>query len=213
TRPQGEPYPHERHRPIPLYLRGAGVAHGRYHDLVCRALEILNGASSSLLAEACFDPQLLDELALDARAYDHGHPVNRRPNYVFGEWDPHHIDNQGCYRRFVVRQVVLDALLERVAQPGPLPRDEALFEAAALLGNAEPSVQVAAQIPDAIGRLLAELLVRLTTGQLLADRSDPAAAARLLPEVEDLLRRGIACGAFADPWNVLGFQGLFPLFH
>src|SRR5262249_23651778 len=28
----------------------------------------------------------------------------------------------------------------------------------------------------------------------------------------DLLRRGIACGALADPWNVLGFQGLFPLF-
>ena len=22
---------------------------------------------------------------------------------------------------------------------------------------------------------------------------------------------GLACGAFADPWNVLGFQGLFPL--
>ena len=32
-----------------------------------------------------------------------------------------------------------------------------------------------------------------------------------LAEVEDLLRRGIACGAFADPWNILGFQGLFPL--
>src|SRR5207245_8645738 len=23
---------------------------------------------------------------------------------------------------------------------------------------------------------------------------------------------GIACGAFVDPWNILGFQGLFPLF-
>jgi hypothetical protein len=28
-----------------------------------------------------------------------------------------------------------------------------------------------------------------------------------------LLRRGIGCGAFVDPWNILGFQGLFPLFH
>ena len=36
-------------------------------------------------------------------------------------------------------------------------------------------------------------------------------AAALLPEIEDLLHRGIACGAFADPWNILGFQGLFPL--
>src|SRR6202011_4934086 len=36
-------------------------------------------------------------------------------------------------------------------------------------------------------------------------------AAARLPEIEDLLYRGVACGAFADPWNILGFQGLFPL--
>ncbi len=42
-------------------------------------------------------PDLLDEVALDLRAYDHGHPVNRRPNYVFGECDPHHIDDKGRY--------------------------------------------------------------------------------------------------------------------
>src|SRR5262249_42013246 len=52
---------------------------------------------------------------------------------------------------------------------------------------------------------------RLSTGQLLADRGDLSAAAQLLPEVEELLRRGIACGALVDPWNILGFQGLFPL--
>ena len=28
SRPQGEPYEHERHRPVPLFLRGAGVAWG-----------------------------------------------------------------------------------------------------------------------------------------------------------------------------------------
>ena len=68
------------------------------------ALEILRATDPGLLAEAQFDPDLLDELALDVRAYDHGHPVNRRPNYVFGEWDPHHIDNQGRYRRYVARE-------------------------------------------------------------------------------------------------------------
>ena len=36
--------------------------------------------------------------------------------------------------------------------------------------------------------------------------------ARLLAEVEDLLRRGIDCGALIDPWNILGYQGLFPIF-
>ena len=35
TRPRGEPYDHERVRPIPLYLRGAGVAHGPYRELHC----------------------------------------------------------------------------------------------------------------------------------------------------------------------------------
>ena len=78
------------------------------------ALEILKATDPGLLAEAQFDPELLDELALDVRAYDHGHPVNRRPNYVFGEWDPHHLDNQGRYRRYVVRKITLDALLDRV---------------------------------------------------------------------------------------------------
>ena len=33
-----EPYPHERVRPIPLFVAGAGVAHGRYHDLVAGAI-------------------------------------------------------------------------------------------------------------------------------------------------------------------------------
>src|SRR5262249_35532466 len=104
TRPQGEPYDHERTRPVPLYLRGAGIGWGRYHDVLAQALNILKAADPSILAGAHFDLDLLDELALDVRAYGHGHPVNRRPNYVFGEWDPHHLDNQGRYRRYVVRQ-------------------------------------------------------------------------------------------------------------
>ncbi len=135
TRPQGEPYDHERHRPVPLTIRGAGTAWGRYHDLASAALEILKATDSSLLSDAEFDPELLDELAADVRAYDHGHPVNRRPNYVFGEWDPHLIDNQGRYRRFVVRKITLDALLDRVENPGPLDRGELLWEAAAVLAG------------------------------------------------------------------------------
>jgi len=88
TRPRGEPYEHEKVRPIPLYVRGAGVAHGCYHDLVAKGLELLAATHRDLLAEGGFDPQLLDELALDPRAFDFAHPVNRRPNYAFGEWTP-----------------------------------------------------------------------------------------------------------------------------
>ena len=59
--------------------------------------------------------------------------------------------------------------------------------------------------------MLSDILGRLTSGQLDAEQGRLANAARRLPEIEDLLQRGIACGAFADPWNILGFQGLFPL--
>src|SRR5207249_4648283 len=43
-------------------------------------------------------------------------------------------------------------------------------------------------------------------------RGRPADALRLLGDVEDLLRRGIDSGSIIDPWNILGFQGLFPIF-
>jgi hypothetical protein len=307
TRPQGEPYDHERHRPLPIYLCGAGVAHGRYHDAVVLALDILRQTDPGILAEAQCDLELLDELAVDLRAYDHGHPVNRRPNYVFGEWDPHHIDNQGRYRRYVARKVTLDALLARVEEAGPGTRDERLAEAAAVLagtilmatgvsgpgpvahdsattlatllpriaryrdafydqllerlggahgarlrqekettrqpfgaarqhlnawlarhratqmqqrylallfaemGYPEASRAEARRIPAVSIRLLGDILGRLTTGGVEAEQGRLRQAAARLPEIEDLLRRGIACGAFADPWNVLGFQGLFPL--
>jgi hypothetical protein len=308
TRPKGEPYEQERVRPIPLFIRGAGVAWGRYHALIGKALEILAATDPGILADAYLDPELLDELALDPRAYDHGHPVNRRPNYVFGEWDPHHLDLQGRYRRYVVRQVTVDALLDRLEHSGDLDTAELLLEAAAVfvgtmlmgtgirgtspathdstttlatlvpriahyrdvfyaqllgtmpgahgsrlrqeatttrqpfggarqhlnhylarhralqlqqrqlamlfaeMGYPEAGQKEATRIPATSARLLSEILGRLTTGQLLVDRGERAAAARLLPEVEGLLQRGIACGAFADPWNILGFQGLFPLF-
>ncbi len=108
-----EPYAHEWVRPIPLYLAGAGVAVGRYHDVIEQALAILDAADGDVLEAACFDLSLLDELALDPRAYDFDHPVNKRPNYQFGQWDPHHLDSRGRYRRFVLEEVSLDALVER----------------------------------------------------------------------------------------------------
>lgn len=145
-----EPYPHERVRPIPLYLRGAGVAVGRYERLIERALEILNSTSSDLLDAMYFDLDMLDELAFDPRAYDFDHPVNKRPNYHFGQWDPHHIDQHGHYRRFVITQVTLEALMERVDQPGgDRSEDELLYEAGAVLaGVMLMAAGVSGQGPD-----------------------------------------------------------------
>ena len=129
-----EPYEHEWVRPIPLYVRGAAVAPGRYEALLSAALDLLRRSSADLLAEASFDPQLLDELALDPRAYDFEHPVNKRPNYHFGQWDPHHLDRQGRFRRFVLQQVPLDGLLDRLSHVEG-DRQELLLEAAAVLAG------------------------------------------------------------------------------
>ena len=129
-----EPYRHEWVRPIPLFIKGAGVTEGPYSAVVAIAIRILEETDADILHRAYLDLDLLDELSLDPRAYDFDHPVNRRPNYHFGQWDPHCIDNQGYYRRFVVQQVTLDALLARMKHES-LPEDQLLYEAAAVLAG------------------------------------------------------------------------------
>ncbi len=106
-----EPYPHERVRPIPLYVAGAGAAHGRYRQLVAGAIAILGEVPVELLRQADFDLDALEELAIDPRAFDFLHPAASRPNYLFGLWDPSRIDERGMYRRMVVQQATLDGIL------------------------------------------------------------------------------------------------------
>ena len=147
-----EPYDHEWVRPIPLYVRGAGAASGKYRELVRRALAILEQTDDDILREACFEFDSLAELALDPRAYDFDHPVNKRPNYHFGQWDPHQIDNRGRYHRFVVQQVTLDALLDRIDSNNDMSRDELVEEAAAVLaGTMLMASGVSGWGPDAHG--------------------------------------------------------------
>jgi hypothetical protein len=135
---RSEPYPHEYVRPIPLYIKAAGVATGPYQAIVSRALSILQEAEPDILARAWFDLERLEEIALDPRAYDFDHPVNRRPNYHFGQWDPHQISPAGYYWRFVLQQVTLDALLTRCSEerrPDGVDPAELLEEAATVLAG------------------------------------------------------------------------------
>ena len=123
---------------MPLYLKGAGVAPGKYADLVRPALELLAKTDPVLLEEASFTPDQLDELAFDPRAHDHFHPVNKRPNVLFGEWDPHTIDGRGLLPP--LRAAADDARhapdVGRARRPGPGgDRAERLFEAAAVLAG------------------------------------------------------------------------------
>lgn len=307
TRPKGEPYSRERFRPVPLYLRGVGVAHGRHHEMLQQALNILRETDEDLLHGAHLDLELLDEIALDVRAYDHDHPANMRPNYVFGEWDPHHIDNSGNYRRFILRGVILEAALKRIEEADPLEREEMLFDSAAVIagtilmataisgrgptahdssaslavlipsivqsrdqfyerllarlsgprqqrllqeqrqlrqpfgaarqylnaclarqraaqlqqraltllfaemGYPEASRMEAQRIPTPSVRFLSEIPGRLSTANTLIEQDRIPEAIDLLPEIQQKLDEGIECGAIVDPWNILGFQGLFPL--
>ena len=303
-----EPYEHERVRPIPLYIRGAGVTCGPEHEVVKLALQLLEETDSGILRAACFQPDLLDELAFDPRAYDFDHPANKRPNYHFGQWDPHLIDNQGRYRRFVVQQVTMDALMRRLTDASNLPAEEVLFEAAAVLagtvlmasgisgegpgtydstttlakllpkiaryrdefyehlfrrttgahaerlkteaaerrqpfggarqhlnaqlarqrasqlehvhlarifarmGHVEPAARQADIVPCASARMLCQIDCLLTTGQLACEAGNLEDAAKIPPQIMDLLHRAIACGAAIDPWNILGFDAHFSLF-
>jgi hypothetical protein len=339
---QMEPYAHERLRPIPLYIRDVGVAPGVYAELIERALTILNDTDPEILQQAWFDPQLVEELALDPRAYDFDHPASKRPNHHFGQWDLHRVDNRGYYRRFVLQQVTLDALLSRVESPAnfnggretcmqvmrgsrdpalaapagsgdpprnaPPARDALMFEAAAVLAgtilmasgttgngpachssdvtlsnllphiaayrdrfyehllaesagphgerlrseaertrqsfggarqhlNHELARRRAAQMqhvhlaqlyarmgyPEAAldeanavrissARMLCQIYCLLTAGHQAIDAHQLHSVARYLPEIEDLLQRGIECGALVDPWNIIGFGGNFSLF-
>lgn len=128
----GMAYSGEWVRPVPLFIADAGVTDGPYHDIVSRAIEALRATESSILRAASFDPDRMQELAFDPRAYDFDHPVHRRANYIFGQWDPDHIDLGGYYDRFVIRQVTLDALLARISEDaGPDQVAEELIEEAA----------------------------------------------------------------------------------
>ncbi|HTQ40428.1 MAG TPA: hypothetical protein VMJ32_15490 [Pirellulales bacterium] len=303
-----EPYAHERVRPAPLYIVGTGVSGGKYHELIEQTLAILRNTPPDLLDAAGFDLAALDELAFDPRAYDFNHPVNRRPNYHFGTWDPHLIDNKGRYRRFVIQQCTLDAALARIQQSHDLPREQVLFEAGAVLagtilmasgttgngpeahdssvslatllpkiaryrdefyqhllaqlqgehrqrleaeaaarrqpfagarqhlnaelarlralqlqhvrlalifsrlGFSEAALRQSQIVPAASARMACQIQCLLTTGHHLADADRLQDAAAVLPQVEDLLQRAIACGAVIDPWNILGFGGQFSLF-
>ena len=150
TQQKIQPYAHEWVRPIPLFISGAGVGVGRYHDLVPRSLEILGDIDATLEFESMFDLSLLEELAVDPRAYDFDHPVNKRPNYLFGQWDLGKLDNAGRCRRFIVQQISLDAMLERVEHRGSLQYEEMIYEAAAVLaGTILMGSRISGNRPDA----------------------------------------------------------------
>jgi hypothetical protein len=196
-----EPYPHERVRPIPVYIAAAGAAHGRFHDLATAAIDILAMAPAPLLRQADFDLTMLEELAFDPRAFDFLHPAASRPNYLFGLWDPALIDERGCYRRMVVQQATLEGILSW-GDPVDLGAGEAgspeerRLEAAAVLagvmlmasglsGHGPGAPQAALPLADLLPRIAAyrDEFYRWLLGRL------PAAHRRRLAQEAELLQQ------------------------
>ncbi len=309
-----EAYRHEWVRPIPLYLASAGFAYDEHRELLEMTLKILRETDPDLLGDAWFNPELIEELSLDPRAYDFDHPVNRRPNYHFGQWDPNCTDRKGYYKRFVLQPLSLSCLWSRVtdadasSETAKRPREELVFEAAAVLagtmlmasgtsgnrpnchgsdvtlgtllptiadyrdrfyaelleratgphgdrlraearrcrqpfgaarqhlnqtlahrrslqlqkvhlaqvyarmGYADKALAEARSVRVASARMLCQIYCRLTDGHHAIDRRRLGRVITLLDEIDDLLNRGIECGAFVDPWNIIGFGANFSLF-
>jgi hypothetical protein len=303
-----EVYDHERFCPVPLYLQGVGVATGPWKPLLESTLEFLRLLPEEMTEPAHFNLNRMQELCLDVRAHDHLHPVNKRTNYMFGEWDPADIDTKGYYRRFIIRSIILDSLLEWLHTDNGTSPEERLFDSSAVLAGTilmassisgsgpqtyDSEVSLTSLLPtvarqrDAFYRTLLEMaegdrrkrLERLTKesrqpfghvrhelnmnlsrygarqvqhrhlswlyasmGFEEASREEagiiPCTSARFESEICSrlmlihrqvrngqlekaveqlrtslrLLQTGIQCGGFVDPWNILGFQGMFPLF-
>lgn len=303
-----EVYDHERFCPIPLFLKDAGTAVGPYQALIEATLKFVRKLPAHMTEPAHFSLDRLDELSLDVRAHDHLHPVNKRTNYMFGEWDPETIDTRGFYRRFVIRKIILDSLLDWMTSDTEMPFEERLFDASAVLagtilmasaisgsgpdtfdsstsltsllpmvarqrdhfyqrliesakgqrrirlekqanesrqpfghvrhqlnmnlsrygasqvqhrhlswlyasmGFTSASHDEAHVIPCPSARFESGLQSKLMLIRREVRNENLAAASRELTESLDLFQRGIRCGAQVDPWNILGFQGMFPLF-
>lgn len=305
------PYSHERVGVIPLYRQGAGLADGPYEPLLREALLRIDETDPGLLRELGYDPARIVEISLDPRAYDHGHPVNQRAGHYFGEWDPETLDREGRYTRFVIRPMIVDAILEWTRSEERNSTEDVLFRAstalagtmllAAGMGGEGPHahdsgitlgvlVPKIAQARDrfyqdlfrkaegprrerleeeanatrqplgSVRQFLNRLLAQHRASQLHNDRlarifarmgmvdaalrraeviavpsvrlashvagdialvhrrldqglslDQVSATLELGDDAIDRLHRGIECGALVDPWNILGFQGNFPL--
>ena len=82
----------------------------------------------------------------------------------------------------------------------------------ARMGYPEVALAEANGVRIASARMLSQIYCLLTAGHQSIDAHQLDTVARTLPEIEQLLQRGIECGALVDPWNILGFGGNFSLF-
>ena len=135
TQQKIQPYAHEWVRPIPLWIRGAGVAVGRYRELVERAMAILDATDPMLLLEAMFDPASSTSwpsipAPTTSTTRSTSGPIISSASGTWASWT-----TRAAAAVSSLQQVALDAMLERLADRGDLPYEEVLFEEAAVLAG------------------------------------------------------------------------------
>ena len=83
----------------------------------------------------------------------------------------------------------------------------------ARMGHTAPAQHEANVVPCASARMQCQIDCLLTTrAARLRPRTSSTKRPRLLPQIVDLLKRAIHCGAVIDPWNILGFDAHYSLF-
>ncbi|MFM8397103.1 MAG: hypothetical protein ACKOAH_04675, partial [Pirellula sp.] len=82
----------------------------------------------------------------------------------------------------------------------------------ARMGNALAAKEEADDVHVASARILCRIDCLLTIGNQLLRQGELEQASEIPDQIDDLVRRGIACGALVDPWNILGFAGNFNRF-
>ena len=305
---KAEPYSHEWTCPVPLYVTGAGASEGPFREIIDIAIETISATDPHILRAAGFDLKRLSVLALDPRAFDFDHPINRRPNHHFGQWDENSITKDGFYTRFIVHEITLSSLLKRIEDNPDLPSDELTYEAGAVLactilmasaisgsgpgaydsntglsdllpviagfrdqfysdlitrvpephrerlmseanvrrqplggarqdlnnelgsrrarqlincrlaslyaqmGYSERAIEQSTVVPIASARMNCQLDCLLATASTAIKSGELEEAFEKVPQVFQLLKRAIECGAIVDPWNILGFDANYSLF-
>jgi len=109
-----------------------------------------------------------------------------------------------------VRKQLNQAVLRRRAWQ---MQQSALAELYAEMNYPKRAMLEAEAVPAASVRMRTQILCRLVAVEEDIDRGRLAEAAAALPEIESLIQRAIECGAFVDPWNILGFGGQYSLFQ
>ena len=82
----------------------------------------------------------------------------------------------------------------------------------AQMGYAERAIEQSTVVPIASARMNCQLDCLLATASSAIKSGELEEAFEQVPQVFQLLKRAIQCGAIVDPWNILGFDANYSLF-